>query len=328
MATRVRPGAEMRARELLEALHTARVRTRLDVARQRVEEAIAVAGGSALDAYLIDTHGDLQARQQAEQLGVGRSVVISWRQRLYRLGKLRETERCAGPPITAAETAAVVGLYRQGYSALRIGEMRETSEHRIYVVLARAGVRSDQRPPLLNARSLGRALGVGEHTIRRLVDLGWLSNARVGAATRGGNYGWSRADVCDLLRVRASWLVLSPSMMSDTEFATYLRLQQEASGGQWYTRDDLCRLLSLSLETCLRWIARRGLVEGLPATEWGTMSAVWLTHAQARAAAAAAAPIAAVRDSAYHVRRSAALGAYSAIYAALRARQVRAVAAD
>lgn len=310
----VRPRAIAKAAQLLQSRPVRRAGVRAEP----------IPGLDALDTYLIATHSELAARAQAHELGVDYSLLHLWRKSLYQRGLIRRADQPNFTAIQPDEIAAMSRLYRAGYSAARIAEMRGVSPQRVYRALSQhAGLTKDSRGILIRMHELCALLGISMKAVRAMIARGWLPDSRVGIATAGGAYGWTRADVIDLLRNRDAWVAVRPGAIRDAELAAFLRAQQAEAGGRWWTRQEVAALIGVAPSTAADWTAE-GLFTGLSTTIWALTWFAWLTDSQSEALEDAAAPL---RAASGPLGRGLSRRTLPAIRAALGARP-QATAAD
>jgi transposase-like protein len=262
-----------------------------------VDALIAQAGGAATDAYLILTHSELTTREQAAALGVTRSLVTNWRRQLTARGQLDPEERASHQLVTARERATVARLYADGYTASKIAELRGISPFRVRRIVI-ALPEPPTREKGYSKMALEVMLGLPERTMNQVIRHGLLIGERLTPGEHKGNrWKFTRADVVDLLRERRAWPVLVPGAIQDAELATFLRREQAAAAGNWYTREELRTILGgVDDITMQKWLRRGLLADAERCDLWRPARYLWLSHRDAEQLRELCAPIARINN--------------------------------
>lgn len=263
MSYRRRPAAVARAAELLATM------------RKRPVE-----GLDALDSYLLTTHGDLTAREQAAALGTSLGNLHYWRKALYGRGILDSSLRASHAPITDAEAAAIARLWCDGWSRAAIAAAREINESRVTRALLRAGVTgaTPRRTTLLTA-DVCRIFGANTENVRYWRRAGWLPDARP-LHRPGSRHNWDYDDLVAFVRTRASWVAWTPTQITDPHLRHLAEHERAAADGTWQQLGEVARILGVSASNLSLWRSAHGVFCELPVQPWAGAQYIWLTHPQ------------------------------------------------
>lgn len=264
-----RPAARLRAEQLLAKRRYAGLQ-KLDLPD----------GCDVVDRFLVGTHSDLAAPQQAEALGVPVSSVHTWRKALYERGLLRREETATHARIAPAEAEAIARLWSEGWSRCAIAAARDIHESRVVRALRHVGVAPfAPRRRWLGTADVRQIFGVEDGAVHRWVACGWLPDIRpvAGAAL---HFQWAMDDLVALVRNRASWVAWEPPQIADAQLRRLAEHERRAARGRWFQMQEVARLLGIAAGNLSTWRTRYALFDDLPAGAWVRGRYVWLADAQ------------------------------------------------
>lgn len=236
---------------------------------------------SAVDAFLVLSHSELSAVEQAAKLQARPATLRDWRRRLIARGLLDPATRARRRPVTIREREAVCRLWRDGWSHQQIAEARGCAKIRIERIIRHAGLTAADRTPRIRMQEAADTLGIPYATFRGWVAMGALPDLRLPGQWA---YSWTRDDLLAFLADRRYWMAWSPAQITDPALRQRAEDLRRQAGGNWLQLSEIADLLQVDYETLALWRKWDGIFTEVTGHIGGKYA--WLsTGEQARLAA-------------------------------------------
>jgi hypothetical protein len=204
----------------------------------------------AIDQFLILSHGELPLNDQAAYIGLSAHGIKARRRRLYREGRIVETERANCPTLEETDREEIRRLYANGYSQRAIAAMRQIGPERV-----RRLVKGVRRAPALLMTDIERIFGVSDTTAGDWVRRGWLPEERTNPENSRSHYRFTRADLFEFAANRHTWPAWQPAQVNDPELRAFAELQRQSAGARWWSVKELALYWGVTRDTMHSYIS-------------------------------------------------------------------------
>lgn len=207
-----------------------------------------------MDTFLIETHSNLTAKQQAEQLNLPYHMVITRRMRLYRQGRISVSARAYLPRWSREEDE----FLEDHYSNMTIKTLcQKLGRSELAIILHKRRLGLHRTDGFYTAATLGEIFGIDPKGVAWFAEQGWLKGSRA-PYKQGNNHPWyfSEQNVRRFIR-RYPWL-LRLNKMTEHYFRSIL--WKEWKRDPWYSVKQAAKLLGCADDTLLRHV-HSGAVE-------------------------------------------------------------------
>lgn len=235
---------------------------------------------------LVDTHATATLAEQATLLNITQAATKSHRRRLTIIGVIDPNDSRLARIIAQkqAQEQRVVRLFIQGLTRKEVAEACEISEWYAHELADKhGGVKTlQERTSRLTLKETADLLGCHRDALADIIHDGYWQPARRESRVRKGRrfvqtgtrFSISRADICELLRCRPTWMRLSPATIRDPELRHYAEMQRAAAGGCWRTLPELAQLAGISRDTAWKW-RKRGWLADWETMQWCQTTWYW-----------------------------------------------------
>lgn len=225
----------------------------------------------AIDWFLVLSHSQMTARQQAAYLGIS---VDRRRRRLYRAGRITLQDRYIPPKLTPERRAAITSLfYEDGYSLTGVADRCNISARVVGKVVCEE---HRSRAPFVMTPEVSRIFTITENTVRIWIAYGWLPASKSSDGARA-HYRWQRADLFDFVRNPATWIAWQPTQITDPELRNVAELARSAVRGRWWTIKEIAaHHNNLAVTTLLTYVLNNKYLNDVAQTRYGRARFFWI----------------------------------------------------
>jgi hypothetical protein len=211
-------------------------------------------------AFIVETHGSLTAKEQAQALKRDYDCLCYQRERLMQAGHLPPSQRKYARVFTDEDRERIVELTQAGYSVWRIARALKRSHGAIVHEIAAMGGIKHLRSQEPSARvrvpaEVGILFSRTKHTVHKWVRLGWLASHRNARHSRVLHT--CRLITDDMIQLflakRDYWPAWDVIEITDPDWQSYARDVRAQAGGDWVAMQTAARQTGLRVTQLYAW---------------------------------------------------------------------------
>jgi hypothetical protein len=216
--------------------------------------------GCAVRAFLVASHDELSATQQADVLAAPLRRVRHWRHQLYAAGVLVRGDAATFAPFDdERHGAAIRRLLAEGYHPTYVANLRNMRHsHKVYELAANVTVPAERRT--WSMKEVAALFDVSVNTMWCWTGHGFLPDYRLSPKH---HWFWWSSDLQAFIENRTTWLYWEPAQLTDAAWRRRAETARANAGGRWLSLQELAAWWHLSDEA-LQSFTLRGGMAGLP----------------------------------------------------------------